>query len=109
MVPRESVRNALGCLSTAPEPFADGGVFVSFCLSHAAIVRLEVFSTDGILQWRSEDQALAAGPQQWYFDGRTKDGPLEPGPYLYQVTADYGSGQKESRQGALTRGRHEHH
>jgi hypothetical protein len=104
---RESVRNALGCLSSAPEPFVDGGVFINFCLSHAAAARLVVLDTNGAVLWKSQDQSLPVGQHQWYFDGTNQGRDLPPGPYLYQITADYGGGQREVRQGAMTKGRPE--
>lgn len=103
MVLGESVRNALGCLGSAPEPFSDGGVFVQFCLAQAARVRLSVFDASGSPLWRSDGQVFPAGEHQWLFDGTAGGRPLEPGPYLYEVAADYGNGQKESRLGTMTR------
>jgi hypothetical protein len=107
VVLRESIHNALGCLSSAPEPFSDGGAYIQFCLSHTAMVHLAVFDATGAQRWRSEDKLLSAGQQQWYFSGNSDEGPLPPGAYGYEVTAIYGAGQGESRQGGLTKVRAE--
>lgn len=101
----ESVRNALGCLDSAPEPFADGGVYLKFCLKHVAVVQVQVFDLKGKTLWSSGKERLAAGNQQWFFEGWIRGAALPPGEYLFQVRADYGHGQVESRQGRMTRGR----
>lgn len=101
----ESVRNALGCIASAPEPFTDGGVYLRFCLAHGAKVKVSVFDQRGQDLWHSKELALEAGPQQVYFDGRVNGTRLTPGTYLFDVTAHYSTGQKESRQGTLTRAR----
>lgn len=101
----ESVHNALGCLASAPEPFTDGGVYMQFCLAHAAQVRVAVYDTKGKSLWHSAELQFDAGQQQVFFDGKVHGTRLTPGPYLFEVTAFYESGQKESRQGSLTRAR----
>jgi hypothetical protein len=101
----ESVRNALGCLGSAPEPFSAGGVYLNFCLKHAAKVHVTVFDPQGATLWDSEARVLAVGQHQWWFDGTDKGRDLPPGPYLFQVQADYGGGRRESRQGTMTRER----
>ncbi|HTB22031.1 MAG TPA: hypothetical protein VK914_04945 [bacterium] len=101
---RAVVQNALGCLASAPEPFSDGGVYIEFCLSHAANVRIEVYDSSGMKLWTSELKLLQPGQQQWWFDGTVQGRALEPGSYLFEITADYGGGMSESRQGSMTRG-----
>jgi len=101
---RPSVQNALGCLASAPEPFAEGGVYIEFCLSHTAKVRIEVFDATGMKLWASEGRLLRPGQRQWWFEGGVQGRPLAPGSYLYEITADYGDGMSENRQGSMTRG-----
>jgi hypothetical protein len=100
---RESIRNALGCLSSAPEPFSDGGVFLQFCLSHSAAVTLVVYDEDGKVVWKSEPQGMEPGEHQVYFEGRREGDLLPEGRYLYEIAADYGAGGKEIRQGTMNR------
>lgn len=95
--------NALGCLASAPEPFGDGGVYIKFCLRHAAKVRVEVFDLKGRSLWRSDPERLEAGTYQRHFEGWVKGARVPAGGYLYQVDADYGQGQAESRQGRMNR------
>jgi hypothetical protein len=99
------VRNALGCLDSAPEPFGEGGVYLRFCLSAPALVMVQVFDLQGKRLWASGKRRLAPGDHQWHFEGWVSGSRLPPGAYLYQVHADYGDGQAESRQGRMTRGR----
>jgi hypothetical protein len=104
VVMRQSIQNALGCLASAPEPFSDGGVYIEFCLTHSANVRIEVFDASGMKLWGSEERLLQPGQQQWWFEGAVQGRALEPGSYLYEITADYGGGMSENRQGSMTRG-----
>jgi hypothetical protein len=106
---QESVRNALGCLDSAPEPFTDGGVYIQFCLSHAALVHVAVYDAKGVLLWRSEGRDLGTGSQQWYFDGTASGLPLPLGSYVYEVTALYAPGNSESRQGSMSRAQADRH
>lgn len=99
----QGVRNALGCLDSAPEPFGEGGVYLKFCLTHAAVVQAKVFDLEGRLLWASERRRAAVGSHQWHFDGRVRHSDLPPGGYLYQIHADYGAAGAETRQGRMTR------
>lgn len=101
----ESVHNALGCLASAPEPFGEGGVYLQFCLKHSALVQVQVFDLKGKTLWTSGKERLAVGNRQWFFEGWVHGVQLPVGEYLFQVRADYGHGQIESRQGRMTRGR----
>jgi hypothetical protein len=105
MVPAAGIHNALGCLSSAPEPFTDGGVFLQFCLSHAAEITIRVFDTAGAPLWTSDEQFLQPGQHQWFYDGTNAGALLPEGPYVYEITADYGLGRREVRQGSMTRRR----
>jgi hypothetical protein len=99
----ESVRNALGCLSSAPEPFTEGGVYVRFCLRHEALVQVQVFDLKGKRLWKSEKRRFEPGNQQLFFEGWAHGARLPAGAYLYQIDADYGQGRAESRQGQMHR------
>jgi hypothetical protein len=101
----EGVRNALGCLGSAPEPFGDGGVYVSFCLRHPALVQVTVFDGKGKVVWESPKKPFGVGNQQVFFDGWLKGARLPAGAYQYQVLADYGGGQAETRQEEMHRSR----
>lgn len=94
---------SLGCLDSAPQPFGEGGVYLSFCLSKEAWVRVLVYGDRGKQLWRSPEKGLAAGRQQWFFDGRVNRVPLTAGTYVFEVQARYPDGQRESRQGTITR------
>jgi hypothetical protein len=67
-------------------------------------VRIEVFDASGMKLWGSEERLLQPGQQQWWFEGVVQGRPLGPGSYLYEITADYGDGMGENRQGSMTRG-----
>jgi hypothetical protein len=101
----QSVANALGCLESAPEPFADGGAYIQFCLSQPAWVRVQVYGSKGKALWKSPEQAFDAGRHQVYFDGMVHAVALTPGAYVYEVQARYADGGRENRQGSLTKAR----
>jgi hypothetical protein len=101
----ESLRNALGCLASAPEPFTEGGVYLKFCLRHDAVVQAQVFDLNGKLLWKSEKRRLGPGNQQLFYEGWVSGARLPAGAYLFQIDADYGHGQAESRQGQMHRAR----
>jgi|GEM_PF-3566576 len=94
---------SLGCLDSAPQPFGEGGVYISFCLSRDAWVRVLVYGDRGKKLWRSPEKALPPGHQQWFYDGMVNRVPVTPGTYVFEVQARYQDGQRESRQGTITR------
>jgi uncharacterized protein YraI len=100
-----TVRNALGCLESAPEPFTDGGVYLRFCLSQAAWVRVVVYGAKGKALWKSAEKAYDVGHQQIYYEGSVHGVDLSPGPYVYELQARYADGVRETRQGTLTKAR----
>ena len=97
------VRNALGCLASAPEPFTDGGVYLQFCLRQPAQLRCVVYGPKGKVLWRSLVRATAPGQRQVYFGGSIHGVDLSPGSYLFEVQARYADGMREIRQGTLTK------
>jgi hypothetical protein len=99
----ETVKNALGCLDSAPQPFADGGVYLGFCLKHAARVQVSVFDSRGHTLWRSPAAAFDSGNHKIYFDGRVAGDLVVPGHYLWEVRAQYRAGVAESRQSSMDR------
>jgi hypothetical protein len=105
----EAIKNALGCLSSAPEPFGDGGVYLRFCLKHPAKVKVRVFDRAGHVLWQAPAQSLGAGQHQQYFDGLVNGVNLVPGPYLWEAEAAYGPEWAETRQASLTRRREGRH
>ena len=101
----EGIKNALGCLDSAPEPFGEGGVYLQFCIKVAAKIQVNIYDSLGRPLWHSDTFALDAGNQQVFYDGRANGQFIVPGRYLWEVHAQYGSGSAESRQGVLTRRR----
>jgi hypothetical protein len=94
---------SLGCLDSAPQPFGEGGVYIDFCLTREAWVRVLVFGDRGVQLWRSPERGFAPGHQQWFYDGLVNRVPISAGTYVFEVQARYPDGQRESRQGTLTR------
>jgi hypothetical protein len=94
---------SLGCLDSAPEPFGEGGVYLGFCLSKEAWVRIVVYGDRGRTLWRSPEKGFSPGRQQWFYDGLVNRVPVTAGTYVFEVQARYMDGQKESRQGSITR------
>jgi hypothetical protein len=99
----DGVKNALGCMASAPEPFAEGGVYLQFCLRHSAKVQVTVFDAKGHALWHSAAASLGAGNHQVFFDGRVGGRAIVPGRYLWEARAEDESGRAESRQESLTR------
>ena len=104
----DSVKNALGCLSSAPEPFGEGGVYLTFCLKRRARVQISVYDSKGRPLWQSSASSLEAGVHKVFYDGRANSRYLVPGRYLWEVNAQYGSGLAESLQSAMSRRRESH-
>jgi hypothetical protein len=94
---------SLGCLDSAPQPFGEGGVYLSFCLTQEAWVRILVYGDRGKQLWRSPEKGFAAGHQQWFYDALVNGVPISAGTYVFEVQARYLDGQRESRQGSITR------
>jgi hypothetical protein len=93
------VRDSLGCLQSSPEPFNEGGVYVFFCLKHAAKVSFKVFDAKGRQRYEGGGGFLPAGSHQVFFAGKDSSGKALPsGRYRYQLQADYGSDSAEWRQ-----------
>lgn len=101
----ESVKNALGCLSSAPEPFGEGGAYLTFCLKRRAKVQVSVYDSKGRPLWQSSPASLEPGVHKVFYDGRANSRFIVPGRYLWEVNAQYGSGQAESLQSAMSRRR----
>jgi hypothetical protein len=101
--PEAGVHSSLGCLASAPEPFAEGGVYLQFCLRRSAQTQVTVFDAKGRALWHSPSQSLGAGNHQVFFDGRVSGRFIVPGRYLWEVRAQDASGRAESRQESLTR------
>ncbi len=93
----------MGCLSTDPEPFGTGGVYLEYCLAKPAWVRLEVYTARRVL-WRTRYRWNQAGAQQVWYPGTAGGVALEPGSYAFAVTAYFGPGLSVTRTGSLTRG-----
>lgn len=99
-----SVSNSLGCLRSSPEPFAEGGTYVFFCLKSPGSLHLTVYDSLGRQLWQSEWKGYAAGQHQWAFDGYDQKGKLlKAGRYLYQLEARYPSGDRESKHGQFNK------
>lgn len=103
------VHNALGCLGSAPEPFGEGGVYLSFCLRRPALVQVEVFDLHGKPLWQSPKKPYGVGEQSVFYDGWVRGARIPAGAYLYQVDADYGDDQVETRQEQMHRARVKRH
>jgi hypothetical protein len=105
-LPEEDVRHSLGCLSSSPEPFSEGGVYVFFCLRSAAGIRLSVFDARGRLRYAGKEAWCGPGNGQAFFDGRDERGKwLAAGGYFYQLDARYGPEGRlgaESKQGSFS-------
>lgn len=78
----------LGCLSSSPEPFREGGVFVYLCLKQAAHVVLNVYGAGGSLARTVDGGEFRPGNSQIFFNGLDSSSqPLQPGSYEYALTA----------------------
>jgi hypothetical protein len=90
-------------VSSSPEPFKRGGVYVQFSLGNSVTgLKLNVFNSSGQVLVSVDGGAFAAGPNQIFFDGLdAKKKPLLPGKYQYEIEATGES--KESFRGSFTK------
>lgn len=93
------VRDAIGCIQSSPEPFGEGGVYVFYCLKHAATVTFKVFNQKGKLMYSGEPKFKLPGSHQEFYGGVDLKGhPLKPGRYPYHLEAAYDDHSSEWRQ-----------
>jgi hypothetical protein len=86
-------------VQSAPEPFSEGGVYVFYCLKHAATVTFKVFNDKGKQVFSGAPKFNVAGSYQEFYAGQDQKGKLiKPGHYQYRLEAVYDEHSAEWRQ-----------
>jgi hypothetical protein len=91
-------------VSSSPEPFKRGGVYVQFSINNSVTgLKLNVFNSAGQILVSVDGGAFSAGANQVFFDGLdAKKKALPPGVYEYEIQATAGQMQ-ESFRGRFTK------